>query len=113
MISSLADAPPSMRAWAAMRRTCSGIANTFSARGWAGLAARFADVATAYGVAEFVVARCAVALLLVAVTGRSKVVTGTYTQGRAPPGWPTRSGSTSTPSRCGSGCCPATTCRPC
>src|SRR5437763_14901696 len=52
----------------------------------ADLAARFADVATAHGVTEFVVARCAVALLLLAETGLSEVVTGTYTQGRGAPG---------------------------
>jgi amino acid adenylation domain-containing protein len=50
------------------------------------LAAGFGEAASAHGVTEFVVARCAVSLLLLAETGLSEVTTGTYTQGRGAPG---------------------------
>jgi len=47
---------------------------------------RMAEVAAAHAVTEFVVARCAVGLLLLAETGETEVTMGTYTQGRGVPG---------------------------
>jgi amino acid adenylation domain-containing protein len=46
------------------------------------LASRFAGLASSHGVTEFVVAKAAVSLLLLAETGGNDVTIGTYTRGR-------------------------------